>query len=98
MAQEKKYKITLDYKVYESDNLHELEKLAIDYNIQEEGFPLYLNSYNYNFHITEFTHKIYEPENIFVLTYNNYEHIEVRKDLLTKKELNFIKQNTYDTK
>ena len=98
MIQSKKYKITLDYKVYESDNLHELEKLAVDYSIQEEGFPLYLNSYNYNFYITEFTHNIYEPENIFWLIYNNYDVIEVRKDLLTKQDLNYIKQNSYDTK
>ena len=96
MIQSKKYKITLDYKVYESDNLHELEKLAVNYSIQEEGFPLYLNKYNYSFYPIDFMQNIYEPENIVWLIYNNHLHIHVNVDLVTKKELKEFRKIAYN--
>jgi len=79
MAQSKKYSITLDRSVYESDDLNQLEQLAKAYSIKE--------GYDDIMYPIDFMHNMYEPENIIWLIYNNELHIDVRKDLLTKKEL-----------
>jgi hypothetical protein len=88
MAQNKKYSITLDRSVYESDNLNQLEQLAKDYSIKE--------GYDDIMYPIDFMQNIYEPENIVWLIYNNELHIDVNVDLLTKKELKEFRKIAYN--
>jgi hypothetical protein len=90
MIQEKKYSITLDRSVYESDDLNQLEQLAKDYAISE--------GYDEMGEIVDFkkSDDYDEEENIYSIVYDDGIEIEVAINLLTPEELEYF--ITYENK
>jgi hypothetical protein len=85
----KKYSITLDRSIYESNNLNELEKLAIDYCINEE-YDCFDTKDGDVIKISSIEKHDWEAENIYSLIYDNLIEIEVNLALLNEEELRFI--------
>lgn len=90
MTQNKKYSITLDRSIYESDDLKQLEQLGHDFAISEGYDPLTK--------IVEFVKSVYydQDENIYTLVYDDGIEIEVYINLLNPEELEYYK--TYEKK
>jgi hypothetical protein len=85
MTQSKKYSITLDRSVYESDDLTQLEQLAKDYAISE--------GYDEMDEIVDFkkSDDYDEEENIYSIVYDDGIEIEVYINLLDPDELEYFK-------
>jgi len=85
----KKYSVTLDRSVYESNDLKQLEKLAIDYCIKiDEG----CEEYNTNgvIKISSIEKHDWEAENIYSLIYDNLMEIEVNINALDCNDWEFL--------
>jgi hypothetical protein len=84
MTQSKKYSITLDRSVYESDDLNQLEQLAKDYAISE--------GYDEMDEIVDFkkSDDYDEEENIYSIVYDDGIEIEVYINLLDPDELDYF--------
>ena len=85
MTQSKKYSITLDRSVYESDDLTQLEQLAKDYAISE--------GYDEMDEIVDFkkSDDYDEEENIYSIVYDNGIEIETYINMLAPEELDYFK-------
>jgi hypothetical protein len=88
-TQDKKYSITLDRSIYESNNLDELEKLAIDYCINEE-YDCFDTKAGDVIKISSIEKHDWEADDIYSLIYDNLIEIEVNLALLNEEELRFI--------
>lgn len=86
----KKYSITLDRSVYESNDLNELEKLAIDYCINIDEYDCFDTKDGDVIKISSIEKHDWEAENVYSLIYDNLIEIEVNIDLLNEEELRFI--------
>lgn len=85
----KKFSVTLDRSIYESNDLNQLEKLAIDYCIKiDEG----CEEYNTNgvIKISSIEKHDWEAENIYSLIYDNLMEIEVNINALDVKDWEFL--------
>ena len=85
----KKYSITLDRSIYESNDLNQLEKLAIDYCIEiNEG----LEEYNANgmIKISSIEKHDWEADNFYSLIYDNQIEIDVNVDALDVNDWKFL--------
>jgi hypothetical protein len=85
----KKYSITLDRSIYESNNLDELEKLAIDYCINEE-YDCFDTKAGDVIKISSIEKHEWEAENIYSLIYDNLIEIEVNVDALDVNDWKFL--------
>ena len=85
----KKYSVTLDRSIYESNDLNQLEKLAIDYCIKiDEG----CEEYNTNgvIKISSIEKHDWEVDNIYSLIYDNLMEIEVNINALNCNDWEFL--------
>jgi hypothetical protein len=88
-TQDKKYSITLDRSIYESNDLNQLKKLAIDYCIEiNEG----LEEYNANgmIKISSIEKHDWEADNIYSLIYDNLMEIEVNINALDCNDWEYL--------
>ena len=88
-AQNKKYSITLDRDITESNDLTYLEKLAIHYCHNDGYFEFYDNTKDV-IKISSLLKYDYTHENEYTLIYDNFIEIQVNLDLLDAEELKFI--------
>ena len=86
----KKYSITLDRSVYESNDLNQLEKLAIDYCINIDEYDCFDTKDGDVIKISSIMKDDYMEENEYTLVYDNLIEIQVNLDLLDAEELRFI--------
>jgi hypothetical protein len=85
----KKYSITLDRSVYESNNLDELEILAIDYCINEE-YDCFDTKDGDVIKISSIEKHEWEAENVYSLIYDNLIEIEVNINALDINDWKFL--------
>jgi hypothetical protein len=85
----KKYSITLDRSIYESNNLNELEILAIDYCINEE-YDCFDTKDGDVIKISSIEKHEWEAENIYSLIYDNLIEIDVNVDALDVNDWKFL--------
>ena len=88
-TQDKKYSITLDRSIYESNNLNELEKLAIDYCINEE-YDCFDTKDGDVIKISSIEKHDWELKNVYSLIYDNLIEIEVNVDALDVNDWMFL--------
>lgn len=88
-TQDKKYSITLDRSIYESNNLNELEKLAIDYCINEE-YDCFDTKYGDVIKISSIEKHDWELKNVYSLIYDNLIEIDVNVKILDVKDWKFL--------
>ena len=86
----KKYSITLDRSVYESNDLNELEKLAIDYCINIDEYDCFDTKDGDVIKINSIEKHDWESENIYSLIYDNLIEIEVNVNALDVKDWMFL--------
>ena len=86
----KKYSITLDRSVYESNDLNQLEKLAIEYCINIDEYDCFDTKDGDVIKISSIMKDDYMEENEYTLVYDNLIEIQVNLDLLDAEELRFI--------
>ena len=78
----KKYSITLDRSIYESNDLNELEKLAIDYCINIDEYDCFDTKDGDVIKIDSIEKHDWESDNIYSLIYDNLIEIEVNVNVL----------------
>jgi len=88
-TQDKKYSITLDRSIYESNNLNELEKLAIDYCINEE-YDCFDTKDGDVIKISSIEKHDWELKNVYSLIYDNLIEIDVNVKILDVKDWKFL--------
>lgn len=86
----KKYSITLDRSVYESNDLNELEKLAIDYCINIDEYDCFDTKDGDVIKISSIEKHDWEADNIYSLIYDNLIEIEVNVNALDVKDWMFL--------
>ena len=86
----KKYSITLDRSVYESNDLNELEKLAIDYCINIDEYDCFDTKAGDVIKISSIEKHDWESDNIYSLIYDNLIEIEVNVNALDVKDWMFL--------
>lgn len=86
----KKYSITLDRSVYESNDLNELEKLAIDYCINIDEYDCFDTKDGDVIKISSIEKHDWEADNIYSLIYDNLIEIEVNVNVLDVKDWMFL--------
>ena len=86
----KKYSITLDRSVYESNDLNELEKLAIDYCINIDEYDCFDTKDGDVIKINSIEKHDWESDNIYSLIYDNLIEIEVNVNALDVKDWMFL--------
>ena len=86
----KKYSITLDRSVYESNDLNELEKLAIDYCINIDEYDCFDTKDGDIIKISSIEKHDWESDNIYSLIYDNLIEIEVNVNALDVKDWMFL--------
>ena len=88
-TQDKKYSITLDRDITESNNLNELEMLAIEYCITDGKYEFDTKAGDV-IKISSLLKYDYTHENEYTLVYDNHIEIQVNLALLNEEELRFI--------
>lgn len=86
----KKYSITLDRSVYESNDLNELEKLAIDYCINIDEYDCFDTKDGDVIKISSIEKHDWESDNIYSLIYDNLIEIEVNVNALDVNDWMFL--------
>lgn len=86
----KKYSITLDRSVYESNDLNELEKLAIDYCINIDEYDCFDTKDGDVIKINSIEKHDWEADNIYSLIYDNLIEIEVNVNALNVNDWMFL--------
>ena len=86
----KKYSITLDRSIYESNDLKQLEKLAIDYCINIDEYDCFDTKDGDVIKINSIEKHDWEADNIYSLIYDNLIEIEVNVNALDVKDWMFL--------
>ena len=86
----KKYSITLDRSIYESNDLNELEKLAIDYCINIDEYDCFDTKDGDVIKIDSIEKHDWESDNIYSLIYDNLIEIEVNVNALDVNDWMFL--------
>ena len=86
----KKYSITLDRSIYESNDLNELEKLAIDYCINIDEYDCFDTKDGDVIKISSIEKHDWEADNIYSLIYDNLIEIEVNVNALDVNDWMFL--------
>lgn len=89
-TQDKKYSITLDRSIYESNNLNELEKLAIDYCINIDEYDCFDTKAGDVIKISSIEKHDWELKNVYSLIYDNLIEIDVNVKILDVKDWKFL--------
>lgn len=94
----KKYSITLDRSVYESNDLNELEKLAIDYCINIDEYDCFDTKDGDVIKISSIEKHDWEAEGIYSLIYDNLIEIDVNITALESKDWEYLFSELTKTK
>ena len=86
----KKFSVTLDRSVYESNDLNELEKLAIDYCINIDEYDCFDTKDGDVIKISSIEKHDWEADNIYSLIYDNLIEIEVNVNALDVNDWMFL--------
>jgi hypothetical protein len=86
----KKYSITLDRSIYESNDLNQLEKLAIEYCIKIDEYDCFDTKDGDVIKISSIEKHDWEAENFYSLIYDNLIEIDVNVDALDVKDWMFL--------
>jgi hypothetical protein len=86
----KKYSITLDRSIYESNDLNQLEKLAIEYCIKIDEYDCFDTKDGDVIKISSIEKHDWEAENFYSLIYDNQIEIDVNVDALDVKDWMFL--------
>jgi hypothetical protein len=88
-TKDKKYSVTLDRSIYESNDLNQLEKLAIEYCINEE-YDCFDTKDGDVIKISSIEKHDWEADNIYSLIYDNLIEIEVNINALDCNDWEFL--------
>lgn len=86
----KKYSVTLDRSVYESNDLKQLEKLAIDYCINIDEYDCFDTKAGDVIKISSIEKHDWEAEGIYSLIYDNLIEIDVNITALESKDWEYL--------
>ncbi len=86
----KKYSITLDRSIYESNDLNQLEMLAIDYCINIDEYDCFDTKAGDVIKISSIEKHDWEAENVYSLIYDNLIEIEVNINALDCNDWEYL--------